>query len=114
MKNYGMASVGKHVVVSLVLNASNVDVQYLEQQFPELMINTYEYGSTYRVKIEGCVLHSKNWHAHYEYAKAMAVFEDAQMRLVQAMDDLKRLDAGLMKANIDGEEILVKYDPNVM
>ena len=115
MKNYGITTVGKHTVVCLVLNASSIDVKYLGERFPDLLITEYVPNDSYtrkryepRVRIEGCVLNKDDFYAHYEFAKVSMGLREMQQRYDSALKNVEFAEMEYtQKGTIDGKEVLI-------
>ena len=104
--NYGIQSVGKHTVVMLVLNESTLDLDYLLEKFSDdLVVSSYEWKGTDRVRIEGCVRNEDDFMVHYEYAKFLAKRRklDIEASYFQAMlRDHEMHQQGMIKGTVDG------------
>lgn len=118
MRNYGITSVGKHTVVCVVLNASSIDVKYLEDKFPDLLITRYKPSSSNveKVRIEGCVLNRSNFHVNYHHAKARATKHENWARYERTLRDVK-FNEMLVRTNrvrgiIHGVKVLLKLEDN--
>jgi hypothetical protein len=110
MKNYGITFIGKHTVVCVRLNVSSIDTKYMEDKFPDLLYNYYEYRGVDIVRIEGCVKNTEDFHTHYEYAKTKVEHARLSSKMDRLEEDLLIRKKGLIRATIDGIKTYVKFD----
>lgn len=110
MKNYGITFIGKHTVVCLRLNVSSIDTKYMEERFPDLIYDYYSYMGRDVVRLEGCVKNTEDFHLHYDYAKARAKANHADLHRLEDMIRERKRTKGFIRATINGVKSLVKID----